>query len=166
MAFPVKDWKASPLTTTPVSAEALEDLEGRLGTYAETVGAYVELGYAQIVSNVTLAATAGLDPVPGLTTTVTVGNRPILVRFGSGGVYSNNAAGITNLSIQEGATVLASVALSGGSANEVRPCYRDVRLAPTTGSHTYKVTMTAVVAGTSTIAAGATNPTYLQVLQI
>lgn len=37
MTFPVKDWRDLPEETTPIDAAALEDVEGRLAGYAETV---------------------------------------------------------------------------------------------------------------------------------
>ena len=36
MTFPTKDWKNDPDTSTPLSAEALEDMESRLGAYTDT----------------------------------------------------------------------------------------------------------------------------------
>lgn len=37
MAITVKDWRNYPETTTPITAEALEDLEQRLGDYADAL---------------------------------------------------------------------------------------------------------------------------------
>lgn len=42
MAFTIKDWQNLPSTTTPISAEALEDMETRLSAYSDTITAVVQ----------------------------------------------------------------------------------------------------------------------------
>lgn len=41
MSFTIKDWQNSPAATTPLSAEALEDMETRLSNYSDSAAATV-----------------------------------------------------------------------------------------------------------------------------
>lgn len=68
MAFTRKDWKDSPDTSTPISAEALEDLETRLSGYtdqevaAATVGAITDVpGLQAALDALQASATAATD---------------------------------------------------------------------------------------------------------
>lgn len=167
-AFTAKDWHNSPDATTPISATALEDMENRLAAYAllvaqETAAAGIELGYAETTAALGQTG-AGSTDVPGLTLSVTIGSRPVVVRVGASGIYNSSASGITQLKIMEGATTLA--ACTSSLTTVVMPAYRDVRLTPTAGAHTYKVQLTQLITGNSQMSAGATDPAYIQVLEV
>lgn len=127
-----------------------------------------ELGYAAITSDFSGTATA-LTDIAGLSVTVTVGSRPILVKFQAdaatttsaytGGVYLNEDG--TDLG------VLAVIAYGG-----LVPTHGVRRLAPSSGSHTYKLRYKSATAGTVTIKAGPGNaaavngPAFLQVVEV
>lgn len=127
-----------------------------------------ELGYAAITSDFSGTATT-LTDIAGLTVTVTVGSRPILVKFQAdaamttavftGGVYL----------VEDGTDigVLAVIAYGG-----LVPTHGVRRLAPSSGSHTYKLRYKSATAGTVTIKAGPGNaaavngPAFLQVVEV
>lgn len=123
----------------------------------------VELGYAEITTTAT--ATTEAD-VAGLAVTVTVGTRPILVKMGCGQLYNNNASGYAIVQLKEGATTLAGWTWGTGVASVQSGYFREARLSPTAGSHTYKVTLQGFIAGTTTISASSTQPAYIQVVEI
>lgn len=166
-SFTPKDWEDYPSTDTPISAAALEDAEDRLTDYADSVAAAgIELGYAEITSSVTQTGVGSAD-VAGLSTTVTVASRPIVVRFDTGSVVNSATNGYTYIRIQESTTVLAeAVAQANGVANVSRALSRTVRLTPSAGSHTYKILMGQLVAGNSVLTAAANSPVSIQVIEV
>lgn len=123
----------------------------------------VELGYAQITSNATQTG-AGNNDVSGLSVSVTVGVRPILVRFEASSAFNSSGSGITIISIKESSTVLSTVSVS--STTLALPVRREVRLAPSAGSHTYKINLQQFVSGNSTLSAGSTDPAFIQVIEV
>jgi hypothetical protein len=128
----------------------------------------IELGYAEITSNYVQTG-AGNSDVTGLSTTVTVGSRPIRIEFACSSIQNSSASpsGLTSLAINEGSTILTTAAFGGlTTANVTVPVTRSVRLAPSAGSHTYKIVLGQVVAGNSTIAAAATSPAYIWVTEV
>lgn len=131
--------------------------------YADTVGGAVELGYAAITANFT-TATTGAD-VTGLAITVTVGARPILLVM-AGTLASSAGAGVMIANLQEGATVIGQLAPGPFAAGATFPFWRAYRVAPSAGSHTYKVNIASFSAGTVTLSAAAANPASIQALQI
>lgn len=121
-----------------------------------------ELGYAEITSSFTRTG-AGSSDITGLTVTVTVGSRPILVHVFAPQVV-NSAAGLAAIALYEGATLLNSAYGPQGAINgSLNPW---VRLSPSAGSHTYKATLVQVITGNTTITASATQPAFIQVLQV
>lgn len=167
MGFPVKDWNDSPDTTTPVSAAALEDIEARVTAYADGVGAGgIELGYAEITANFTQTG-IGNDDVDGLSVTVTVGVRPIVIKLNAANVANTSASGVTYLKIMEGSILLANQLVSLSTVGQV--VARSVRLQPSAGSHTYKVNLQQVITGNSSVFADSSTsygPASIQILEV
>lgn len=123
----------------------------------------VELGYAAITANVTQTGAGNVD-VPGLSVTVTVGSRPIIVQVGASGLANSSASGVGGLQIKESTTVLASMSVILTALTF--PVFRSVRLAPSAGSHTYKVNLSQLVTGNATLSAASTDPAFIQVIEI
>lgn len=123
----------------------------------------VELGYAEITADVTQTGSGNQD-VAGLSVTVNVGARPIIVQIGAKALASSSASGISSLSIKEGTTTLATI--SAILSTFSLPVFRSVRLAPSAGAHTYKVNLAQLVAGNGTISAAATDPAFIQVIEV
>lgn len=125
-----------------------------------------ELGYAQITANATSVTTdpTGTDVV-GLSVAVTIGIRPVVVKFGCGGIF-NTSTGQSLVSIYEGATRLAYGFNGSGVANVSCPAHVQARLAPAAGAHTYKIQLSRGSAvGTATISATADDPAFIQVIE-
>jgi hypothetical protein len=122
-----------------------------------------ELGYAEITSTYTQTG-AGNSDVTGLSTTVTVGARPIVIRVFCGQCSNSNASGLMSLAIKESTTVLAFAMYGTGTVTV--PLTAMVRLAPSAGSHTYKANLIQTVTGNSVMSPSATNPAFIQVLQV
>lgn len=164
MPFTPKTWEDFPSLDTPLEASAIIDTEERLSDYADSVAAGgIELGYAQITSTFTQTG-AGSSDVTGLSTTVTVGTRPILVKFGCGGLANSSASGGTQMLIKESSTTLTAATIVFSTVGQ--PVFREVRLTPSAGSHTYKITLVQTVTGNSSITAAATDPAYIQVIEV
>jgi hypothetical protein len=128
-----------------------------------------ELGYAEITSSFAQAAVANntiLD-VPGLSTTVTVGSRPILVMAFISQLYSSSV-GQMNLRIYEGTTMLTAAVAEVSTASRGDGVAAMVRLAPSAGSHTYKASILKS-AGTTpsdlTAIAGGILPAFIRVVE-
>ena len=134
---------------------------GTWGTPASLTGG-IELGYSQITANDTQTGVGNHD-VTGLSVTVTVGTRPIKVIFDCGG-GGNSGAGTTLITILEDNVQVALINL--GVANVSTPTHREVRRAPSAGSHTYKINLNQFSAGNSTIAAAANSPAFIQVIEL
>lgn len=122
-----------------------------------------ELGYAEITAEVTQTGVGNTD-VPGLSVTVTVGTRPIVVEIGGTALHLSSASGIGGLTIKEGSTNLAS--FSSVLSTTYLPVARKVRLAPSAGSHTYKVNIAQITAGNTILTAAADNPAYIHVYEV
>lgn len=123
----------------------------------------VELGYAEITSNFTQTG-AGSSDVTGLSVTVNVGARPILVILGASAFYNSSASGVGGLTIKEGSTSLG--ALTASLTTLVLPVFRQVRLNPSAGSHTYKVVISQLITGNTILTGSATDPASLHVIEI
>lgn len=153
MAFSPKSWENSPGVSTPISAAALVDLEERVTDYSESVAAAgVELGYASITSDATRASTTFAD-VSGLSTTVTVGSRPIQIEFSCGNASNNGANAGVAVKILAGTSTIGGLQTFFTAANVSTPLNRRIRHAPAAGSYTYKVQLATVFAGTATVKA-------------
>jgi hypothetical protein len=137
----------------------------------------IELGSATRTSDFTQTGVGNSD-VTGLDAlTVTVGTRPIKVAFDCQSVQNSDKSGTTLLNIKEDGTTIA-VEVCNGPGNLVAgattvtgiatlnfPSHREVRRAPSAGSHTYKVNLQQAAAGNSVIKASASSPALLQVLE-
>lgn len=129
----------------------------------------VELGVATINANVLQTATSATD-VDGLSLTVSVGARPIEVRFYARGV-DNTTAGVSGTSggwrinIQEGATIVGFAQRVVHGASDGPPTTILTRLTPTAGDHTYKITLNALVSGTARILAGSDSLASISVVE-
>lgn len=133
-------------------------------TTTPSANSNVELGYAQRTTNFTQSGVGNSD-VTGLSTTVTVGARPIIVEFGCESVHNSGSSGLSRIQIQEGSTVLA-IAWAQGAASELRTISRKVRLSPSAGSHTYKINLAQLVSDNSVITAQSTSPAFIQVIEV
>lgn len=154
----------APSTATPLNATNLAELEEDAEDYADSLAAGgVELGYAQITSTATQTGAGGSD-VAGLSVAVTVGTRPIVVEFGCDGLVNTSGSGIAQAFIKEGSTNLTAATVSLTTIG-MAVCRR-VRLTPSAGSHTYKITLVQVVTGNSQITASAIDPAYIHVLEV
>jgi hypothetical protein len=131
-----------------------------------------ELGYAEITANATTTSTTAVD-VAGLSTTVTVADRPIIVEFGctalgnvtdSSGVnvFIVDTSGPTNVAIG----FRGSPTVSAGDALQSTSVMIRRRLDPAAGSKTYKLQLAAVTAGTAVITASAESPAWIQVTEV
>lgn len=127
-----------------------------------------ELGYAEITSSATSTNTVSpYDDVAGLSVTVTVGTRPILIRAWCSELRHSVAAGRSLILIKEGTTILAygQVAASG-TASRASNGIAEIRLNPSAGAHTYKVGLGGFDAGTMTVVAFATAPAHIHVTEV
>jgi hypothetical protein len=123
-----------------------------------------ELGYAEITTPQSTTTTGTYIDIAGLSVTVTVGSRPIVVRAFTPNL-GHSAVTAFNGYIREGSTDLVFGQRAGRGAGEQGEFNISRRLAPSAGSHTYKVSMLMVGAGTMSFAAAATAPAYIQVLE-
>lgn len=125
-----------------------------------------ELGYAEITSNATSTDNFGAETdVSGLTVTVTVGSRPIIVCFW-GIVFNTTAGDRAIVYIKEGTTNLVSSSPISSAASQENTLYLKRRLAPSAGSHTYKVMLSRLSAGTATIGSPAGARAHIQVIEV
>lgn len=158
-------WEDAPSQSSPLNAANLEAIRAEWEAYADSVAAAgVLLDSASITSNFTQTG-AGASDVTGLAVTVTVGTRPIQIRFSCDSFFNSSASGIGTIGIQEGATVLAARTSPLGTAvaagnRETAP------LTPSPGSHTYKIVLGQVVTGNTTLSAAATSPATITVLEL
>lgn len=123
-----------------------------------------ELGYTQVTNYSAVAMNTTPADAASLTTTVTVGTRPIVIQAVMP-ASSVAAAASARILIMEGATALQvadTVETAGAkSTGTVRAV---VRLAPTAGSHTYKVQM-ATTSSTGTYSSNALYPALIHVVE-
>jgi len=146
------------------------EVVGRVGNDPDGITiAGVELGYAESTTtqgSITAAGLANRIDVTGLTITITVGTRPIVVEGFVGQATNDTTDRGVGLAIVEGTTVLnvAIVTLSLGTAyGTLNP---KVRLAPSAGSHTYKLMTWRIVGGTASLDASATAPNWIQAVEV
>lgn len=128
----------------------------------------VELGYVEITTNFTSTSTSLVD-VTGLSLTVNVGARPILIIVYAQSFQTPGTFG-SQLNLQEDGTDLGSII--GSTTTAFIPVFGAYRRAPTAGPHTYKVRGKTTTAGTWQVTAGTgasssvNNPAFLQVIEI
>lgn len=110
-------------------------------TWDSVNGAGAELGYAERATawdNTSATAGAWTD-VPGLTITVTVGERPIVLDMTA---YTlSDVVGDVNVSIFEGSTEIVRRLHHAASANDYSTSLAKRRLSPSQGAHTYKLSV-------------------------
>jgi len=121
-----------------------------------------ELGYAEITSSVVQTGVGSTD-VAGLSVTVTVGSRPILIIVSGSSIYCSAAGSVGGFTVKEGSTQLGAYSAVGTT---IFPVVRILRLAPSAGSHTYKVNINQLVTGNTTLGGSATDPCSIQVLEV
>jgi hypothetical protein len=126
-----------------------------------------ELGYAQITSTVNVAASTPTD-VSGLTTTVTVGTRPISVEI-FGVVSAATAGDAVALQIAIDGTYggvgfsTTSISTAAGFGTLIM----QARLTPAAGSHTYKVGLSNITAARQVSLLGnAQYPAFIRVREL
>jgi hypothetical protein len=147
---------------------------GTPGTWTDASSSGHKLGYAEITAtqSTTAAATntTAIDAT-GLIVTVTVGTRPILVQF-TGAMRNNTAANGGTVWLVEAAAGDANRTpeiggMTGYSvgANLLFNVSFWTRLAPSAGTHTYKIQFGQQVGGTATLFASAAAPAGLRVVQ-
>jgi hypothetical protein len=166
MPFTPWDWENAPNQTTPLSATNLEAMQTHVAEYADTVAAGgIELGYAEITTTFQQTG-AGNSDITGLSVTVDVGDRPIVIK--ANGTFGSSSAGaVTYVKIMEGSTVLARAIISLSAV--AQGLSREVRLTPSAGSHTYKLNLEQVVGGNGSVFADtgtAYGPASIQVIEV
>lgn len=140
---------------------------GTPGTWVDGSSSGQELAYAQVTSgnltNTGIGQANRIDAT-GLTISPTVGTRPIIVDFYSQ-VFNATVNDGVGVAIQEGSTILQIGQMaSAGFAGSICPMNVRVRLTPSAGAHTYKITFWAVVGGTATITNASTSPSFIRAL--
>lgn len=138
---------------------------GTPGTWVRVGTAGQELGYAESTT-LSLSTTTSLQDLSGLTTTVTVGTRPIEVH-GYVPVSTVGAAGRSRLGVIESTTTL-QLADTGQTGSSTTSGTLNVwaRLAPSAGSHTYKLQGACVTASSGTMSSGSTFPAFIRVVEL
>lgn len=144
---------------------ATDDLGGTLyfsdGSAWATAGPRgVELGYAEITSTTPNFSTSETD-ITGLSITVTVRDRPIIVEFFCGAVNNATSDKYVIAYIKEGTTKLQDGICTPGVAGEFAALYAKARLAPSAGSHTYKISGLSQ-SGNASFTASAAQPTFIR----
>lgn len=124
-----------------------------------------ELGYAEITSNFATASPSAVD-ITGLTTTVVVGTRPIIVEFGAAAISNGTAAKGYFAYILEDGVVVDWISAYSITSQLVAPAFMRRRRAPAAGSHTYKMQILSYNSGTVTLQAAADSPAWIQVTQV
>lgn len=128
----------------------------------------VELGYASITTDATNNSTTPAD-VSGLTVTVTTATRPIVVVFDCNSVNNGNANGGVRIDILQDGVVIGRASSLVNSASASWPVHREIRRSPAAGSHTFKIQLATLAAGTATIKADdgtAIGPAYITVREV
>lgn len=163
------DTKISGLAGVAAFATTQEFPVNDSGTSKKITGAQLiaalpngTLGYAQVVAN-QLGISAATD-LTSLTVTVTAGTGRRLRVSGQCRLRQNTTSDTYQLTIQEGATILATFVTTLGIAGQISAT-PSVVLTPGSGAHTYKLTLT-VASGTIDLLAAATNPAYILVEDI
>lgn len=125
--------------------------------------ANVELGYAESVVQFSTTSTTPVA-VTGITTTVNVGTRPIMVKAWDQVTFGSAASNITVELLEDG-TAVGTLLVSSTAASDFVPWVIQRRRAPTAGLHTYSLSA-ATTAGTAAINGFAIDRTCIQVTQL
>jgi hypothetical protein len=149
---------------------AKDTLGGSSDVLSDAIG--IELGYAEITSSATSAtlfvnAADDTGDVAGLSIPVTVGTRPILLKFWCQRAYNNTATASTIVSIFEGDTIISLARIDQhATVSEGGPITVQRRLAPSAGLHTYKVNLSVIGASTATIVASTDGPAFINAIGV
>lgn len=119
-----------------------------------------ELGYAEATSTQTFTTVAD---VTGVTITITVASRPIMVEIWVGGVQNSIAnSGVTLLLTDSANTILSrGDTVCPVAAANFGPMIVKKRLAPSAGSVTYKARAQLLTSGIASLVAGTSRPMYI-----
>lgn len=119
-----------------------------------------ELGYAEATANQTFTTVAD---VTGLSITITVASRPIMVEIWVGGVQNSIAnSGVTLLLTDSANTILSrGDTVCPVAASNFGPMIVKKRLAPAAGNVTYKARAQLLTSGVATLLGGAARPMYI-----
>lgn len=134
-----------------------------------------ELGYTEVTAGLSTASNEA--DVPDLDVTVEVTTRPIVVKLYAQQQGNNSATNFSQSHIQQGSgaapssytTVRDGPLLYTAAAGQAHTSYVETRLSLSPGTYTFKATFGRTgfsSAGTATLTASASNPAYLQVLEI
>ncbi len=152
-----------------LDAEQMNDMEARMEARVGGVGGGIELGYASSGTAFTTTSTAasGVD-VTGLSVTVVVGARPIVVKVRADAWHAGAASGGI-LYLNEDGTNIGAIAAAIG--DDFVSLHNERRLNPAAGSHAYKIRATNASAGTVSISANAgtanvNSPMAIQVVEV
>ncbi len=156
--------------TDDLDAEALNDLEARQeARVTGNISTDIELGYQTNGTTFTTTSTAatGVD-VTGMSVSVTVGTRPILVKMHAD-TWNSGAGFGASLYLREDGTNIGGMA--GCIGDNFTPLQAERRLSPAAGAHTYSIRAKNNSAGTLTINAGAgtaqaNSPMAIQVIEV
>lgn len=160
---------AGEITTDDLGNLWFCTVSGTPGTWVQMSGSGRELGYAEITANPTAITAVGSGSavdLTGLSITITVASRPILVEVYFATGSNNTASSGGGIAIQEGSTLLQQCDMLGDAASERSHFRPAVRLAPSAGSHTYKATGYAIVGGTFSPLAGAQRPAFIRAVEL
>lgn len=139
-------------------------------SWESPAAAPAELGYAAITSDLTTTSTSMVDAT-GLSVTVTVGSRPIIVEayLSEARTDKNGARAICEIYDSTGAArVQLGIAVGITTGGIGQTLCMKVRLTPASGSRTYKVrwSVETALSATGTIRAASTNPSWIRVYEI
>lgn len=126
-----------------------------------------ELGYAERTTDFTTTSTVMAD-VTGLSKTVTITDRPVMVIF-EDDVKHSAANGITVVQLMQGATQIAVGQRTSPTASAIGHLRVVRRQALPPGDYTFKVQASISqfgTAGTSTLLGNATTPSFLQIVEV
>lgn len=126
----------------------------------------VELGYAETTSGTTSTTTNTYEDLSGLAVTVTVGSRPIVITAFLASVSHSASSGNILARIFEGTTALNTSFFQSGTASIAGQVKVMARVAPSAGSHTYKVAWASQIAGTHTFTASSSVISFIQVIEV
>lgn len=173
---------AAPVSGTFVTGDWVYDVSlactwlctagGSPGTWVRGGTSGTELGYTEVTNYSAVAVTSSLADCAGLSVTVTVGSRPIFVQayIPATSLTFSAANARFEMALLESSTILQLAdtpgkSASSGSAIVGGSVFCAVRLAPSAGSHTYKVQVKAFGTTAASYTSGATFPAFIRVVE-
>lgn len=141
--------------------ECLDEAPGSLGESGAFSGR--EIGYAQTEA---VFSGTSLTPAysPALLVTVTVGLRPIDIRFSCSSIYNNASGGVLVYLLEDG-TVATTLAVHLPATTGRIPMERTVRRQPAPGAHTYQIGVGIFTGGTAFLDAATGRETSIAVIE-